>query len=124
MELHEVETMIRDLENSDNSFSTARNLASLYIVRSQLQEKLNITLKQSGDAVLIELYDVIPSYKKYVEIKRKYQLNEVSDTKVLEELKILCKEIKEFIHTLYISTYNNEERQLLKQLVDDLKKML
>ena len=124
MELHEVETMIRDLENSDNSFSTARNLASLYIVRSQLQEKLNITLKQSDDAVLIELYDVIPSYKKYVEIKRKYQLNEVSDTKVLEELKILCKEIKEFIHTLYISTYNNEERQLLKQLVDDLKKML
>lgn len=74
--------------------------------------------------LLIELYDVIPSYKKYVEIKRKYQLNEVSDTKVLEELKILCKEIKEFIHTLYVSTYNNEERQLLKQLVDDLKKML
>ena len=124
MNLFDVEDMIKELEHSDSSYSTVRNLAALYIVRGQLQEKLNTVLKQSDDAVLIELYDVIPSYKSYVETKRKYQLGEISDTKVLEELKLLCKEIKEFINTLYVSTYNNEERQILKELVDDLKKVL
>lgn len=124
MDLQEVNLMINELEHSDNSFSTARNLAALYIVQGRLQEQLNTVLEKSDDAVLIELYDVIPSYKRYVKIKKNYQLNNATDTQVLEELKNLCKEIKEFIHKLYITTYNNNERTVIKNLITELKEML
>lgn len=36
-----------------------------------MQGKLNSIMQQSNDAVLTELYEVIPSYKQYVIAKRR-----------------------------------------------------
>ena len=124
MDIIEINKMIDELEHTDVSFSSVRNLASLYIVRGHLEKKLDTVLTRSNNNVLRELYDVIPSYENYVKVKRKYQLNEIPDTKMLEELQNLCKEIKEFIHALYVSTYNKEERQILKNLISDIEKTL
>ena len=75
MDIIEVNSAIKELESADSSLSNIRNLASLYIVQGQMQGKLNSVLQQSNDAVLTELYEVIPSYKQYVIAKRRRQLN-------------------------------------------------
>lgn len=121
MELVEVNSMIRELEQSDSSLSTARNLAALYIIQGQLQGRLDDVLSKSDDAVLTELYEVIPSYKQYVITKRRQQLNEISDDMVLSALTRLGKEIKDFIRTLYTSTSSEAERKVLHKIVTDLK---
>ena len=121
MELVEVNSMIRELEQSDSSLSTARNLAALYIIQGQLQGRLDDVLSKSDDAVLTELYEVIPSYKQYVIAKRRQQLNEISNDAVLSALTRLGKEIKDFIRTLYTSTSSEAERKVLHKIVTDLK---
>ena len=69
MNIVEVNDAIKELESSDSSLSNIRNLASLYIVQGQMQGKLNSVMQQSNDAVLNELYEVIPSYKQYVIVR-------------------------------------------------------
>lgn len=121
MELVEVNSMIRELERSDSSLSTARNLAALYVIQGQLQGRLDDIPSKSNDVVLTELYEVIPSYKRYVIAKRRQQLNEISDEAVLNTLTRLGKEIKDFIRTLYTSTSSEAERKVLHKIVTDLK---
>lgn len=121
MELIEVNNLIKELESGDASLSTIRNLAALYIIQGQLQNRLDGVLKNSNDAVLTELYEVIPSYKQYVIAKRRQQLNEISNDAVLDTLNRLGKEIKDFIKTLYTSTTSDDERETLHIIIEDLK---
>lgn len=115
MDIKTVNNLIDELEQEEVSLSTIRNLSSLYIVRKHLigNVEVNTTVK--------ELRDILPSYMRYIDVKRKYQLHEISIDNILIELKNVCKEIKEFIQTLYSSTDTQEERELLQILIDELK---
>ena len=124
MELIEVNNLIKELESADSSLSTARNLAALYIIQGQLQGRLTDVVTQSNDAVLTELYEVIPSYKQYVVAKRRYKLNEVSEDIVISTLSRLGKEITDFIKTLYTATASDEERKILHKIVQELKDVI
>ena len=106
--------MIQDLENSDLSLSNIRNLSSLYIVRKHLTEN-------TVDSVTTELNDILPSYIEYVNTKRKYQLHEITECSVYIQLEQVCKEIKEFLHILYSNTDTPKEREIIKNLIDQLK---
>ncbi len=121
MNIIEVNNAIKELESSDSSLSNIRNLASLYIVQGQMQGKLNSVIQQSNDAVLTELYEVIPSYKQYVIAKRRRQLNEISEDLVLDTLSRLGKELKDFVKSLYTATASENERILLSKIIADLK---
>ena len=114
MNIKELNNMIQDLENSDLSLSNIRNLSSLYIVRKHLTES-------KIDSVTTELDDILPSYVDYVNTKRKYQLNEITERSVYIKLEQVCKEIKEFLHILYSSTDTPKEREIIKNLIDQLK---
>lgn len=121
MNIIEVNDAIKELESADASLSNIRNLASLYIVQGQMQGKLNSVIQQSNDAVLTELYEVIPSYKQYVIAKRRRQLNEISEDLVLDTLSRLGKELKDFVKSLYTATASENERILLSKIIAELK---
>ena len=114
----EIEAMIKMCENSENSLSNVRNLASLYIV----QEHTKNATQRTTDSTERELNDILPQYKEYCDIKRKYQLRILPETAVHRSMQFLCKEIEEFIKTLYNNTETKEERQMIEDLLIKIQK--
>ena len=114
MKIEELNKMIQDLEESECSLSNLRNLSSLYIVRKHI-------LENNVDFVTSQLDDILPSYLEYVQIKKKYQLNELTEQPVYISMQNLCREIKEFLHILYSNTDTPKEREMIRNLIDQLK---
>ncbi len=108
---------ILELESRPTTEDTVQKLASLYIIRDQLQSGIPPVVKD----VETELDDILPCYKDYKKVKRRYQLHEVPKEAVQESLKDVCKEIDEFIHTLFNNTDMPEERKQIKQLITNLQ---
>ena len=109
---------INALENDAGSLQDLRNLASLYIIR---QERQN-AIQRNPDALESELQDILPAYRIYCRKKRQYQMQEISDDYVMDTLKSLCAEIKDFIRVLYSGTDLNKERKQILQLLEELHK--
>jgi hypothetical protein len=110
-----IDKTIEDLENGDTTFATCADLASLYIVRDHYRA-------QKANAVETELKDIPPSYKKYCDIKRRYQLGDTSHELVLASMRNVCREIDEFISTLHSTTESQDERELLIEMIDNVSK--
>ena len=115
LNIEEINSTIEELEDGSTTFETCSKLASLYIVRDNLQKT------NEPEPVEEELNDILPQYRYYCDIKRKFQLNEVTEQAVFLAMKDVCTEINEFLHILYSSTDTAEEREMLKNLVDQLK---
>lgn len=113
MDIQAIVDNINELENSITNVDNVQELANLYIVRDNL-------LKHNTNPVEQELNDILPMYKKYCVTKRKFQLKEIPEEAVLSDMKLLCQEISEFIHTLYSNTDFYKERALLLQTLEDL----
>ena len=116
MDLIAINDAISMLEESDTNASNVGELASLYICRANLEERL----KQHGNGVERELEDILPYYTKYCDIKRRYQLNQTTEHEVIQGIKSVCREISEFIDALYSGTDMNKERICIKQMLDQL----
>ena len=110
-----INDLIDELENGDTSLSNIRNLSALYNVKTHLLGT------QAYDSTTKELKDIFPSYLQYIEIKRKYQLHEISEDAVYINMKELCKEIKEFMRALYSGTDTPKERELLHQMIEEIR---
>lgn len=110
LDLEVIDQTIEELENSDTTFFNCQNLASLYIVR----DKLGATKLDK------ELRDIIPTYRSYCEIKKKYQLNELGEEAVINGINNVTKEIKEFIDTLYSNTDLQLERDVINNMIKNL----
>ena len=117
LNLEEINNTIEQLENGDTTFDNCIKLASLYIVRDNLQKSIK---SLDNDVIIQEYNDILPEYKKYADIKRKYQLGELSEKAVQRSVKELCTEIEEFIHILYSSTNTIEERQCIVNMCESL----
>lgn len=115
MDISTINELIDDLENAETSLSNVRNLSALYNVKTHLlgTEKFDKTTK--------ELNDILPSYINYIETKRRYQLKEINETNVLIQLQRVCKEIKEFIQTLYSGTDMPKEREILQKMIKEMQ---
>ena len=109
-----INDLIDELENGETSLSNIRNLSALYNVKTHLLGS------NRYDSTAKELNDIFPSYLQYVETKRKYQLKEVTDETIYIDMKELCREIKEFIQTLYSSTDTEKERDLIRQMIKEI----
>lgn len=108
MNLREIEDTIEELENGDTTYDNCIKLSALYSVRDNLKSD---TRK--------ELDDVLPLFKMYVAVKTKYQLGELPETSLVMGMHDLCKEIHEFIDTLYKNTEVEGEREHIKQMLHD-----
>lgn len=110
-----INDLIEELENGDTSLSNIRNLSALYNVKTHLLGSNNY------DTTTKELKDILPSYLQYIDTKRKYQLHEISEDAVYINMKELCREIKEFIQSLYSSTDTQKERDLLQSMIKEIR---
>ena len=115
MDISTINDLIDELENGDTSLSNIRNLSALYNVKSHLLGSNNY------DNTTKELSDILPSYLQYIDTKRRYQLHEITDELLYINMKELCKEIKEFIQSLYSGTDTPKERELIKQMVNEIQ---
>lgn len=113
MDIIAITEAIETLQNSDTTVENVNELASLYIVKEHLQTRLETEIDREYD-------DILPAYKKYVEIKRRYQLKEVTEGAVIKALNVLCQEIQEFLHIIYIHTDMNRERKILLTLFEQI----
>lgn len=120
LNLEEINEAIYQLENGSTTYDTCSKLASLYIVK----DKLINPLPSMVDRVETELNDILPQYKMYCTVKRKYQLNELTEKAVYLAMQDVCTEIKEFIQTLYSGTDTQEERNMIKELIYNLQEAL
>lgn len=114
MNINAINDLIDELENADTSLSNIRNLSALYNV------KTHILGTNQYDSTTKELSDVLPSYLQYINVKRRYQLHEITEDSLYASMKELCKEIKEFIHALYSGTDTPKERELLEQIIKEM----
>ena len=118
LNIPEINRTINQLENGDTTFDNCIKLAALYIVTNYYN---NGNSEQEAE-VTKELSDILPQYKIYCAVKKKYQLGETNKDWLVMAMKDLCKEIKEVFNILYSSTDMAEERESLKELIADLYK--
>jgi len=50
-----------------------------------------------------------------------YQIKEISEAQVIDNLNLLCREIKEFIHTLYNNTDMQYERDIIEEMLKNIE---
>lgn len=116
MDMYMIDDTIEELEQSDTNFANCDKLAMLYIIKDHYK-KYPPVLRGLYDEVEEELNDIAPQYKKYCELKRKYQLKEISKEPVIQSMNLVCKEIEDFIRILYCNTDMKEERDLIIKML-------
>ncbi len=107
MDVKDINRTISELEQDSTTFENCEKLAHLYIVRDNFYQ--------------YEAEDILPQYIKYVDIKRRYQLGEVSEKLVEKQIILVCKEVSEFLRQLYSSTDLPEEREVFKSMITGLQ---
>lgn len=120
MDITAIAEAINELENSSTTAQNVRELASLYIVK-QYYKNASETIVDASESVSAELDDILPRFKYYIQLKRKYQLHETTKDLLIISMCDVCKELKDFIFALYQNTETAEERKLIKGLIDSLQ---
>lgn len=116
MDLLAIEEAIETLENDVTTVDNVSELASLYICRENMKAGLKTTI----DGVKQEYDDILPYYIKYRDTKRRYQINEAIDSEVIQGIKDVCRELREFVDMLYQHTDMNKERLCIKEMIKTL----
>jgi len=116
-----IEDTLEELVNdAPTTFETCEKIAHLTITRDLLKSRLNRT-REGSERVLNELHDILPSYNKYVDTKKRYQQYEVVEQMVVIAMQNLCDEIADFIITLYRNTESAEEREAIETMIDEIR---
>ena len=115
MDIVAIREAIINLENEETTPNNVSELAHLYTVYNQLSQNPENTGED-------ELSDIFPYYRKYLDTKRRYQQNKAIDSEVIQGIKDVCRELKEFIDVLYYNTDMNKERLCIRKLIADLFK--
>lgn len=115
--LEDINITIKELESGNTTFDSCTKLAALYTVRRELNGV-------EPNAVTQEVQDILPQYKKYCKVKRQYQLDEIGEPVMFDAMQNVCKEITEFIHTLYNNTDTSVERALITNMLQQLSSAL
>ena len=95
--------------NGATTFDSCIKLSALYSVRDNLHSD---TQK--------ELEDVLPQFKMYVAVKKKYQLGELHADDLKFAMRSMCWDISEFLETLYNNTELQDERETIHKMLSDL----
>lgn len=123
LNIEEINNTIAELESSSTTFANCQKLASLYIVREHYKNSFTAVVDGYNEVennVIYEYKDILPDYQHYCNVKRQYQLGEVTELAVISAMEEVCKEVKEFITTLYSSTDIPKERELISNMIEKL----
>lgn len=122
LDMETIENTIDELEHGDTTFDSCLNLASLYIIKENFRNGRYSRTKNAENSTISELVDILPMYRKFCEIKRKYQLREQPKEMVIEAIQNVCVEIREFIMTMFYYADIEEEKEEIKSLIIGLEK--
>ena len=122
MDLDIITDTIKELESKETTFFNCQNLAYLYIVRDHYNPRSAQLIPVETLEVQRELSDILPQYKMYKAVKKKYQMSETGKGAVVESMRDVCKEISEFIETLVSCSDMPEEREQIKTMVTQMYK--
>lgn len=114
LNLNTVDDFIHGLEQQDTTLKNCLNLASLYIIREYA----------TADATEKEINDILPSYRQYAKVKRKYASGEVTDEAVIESLHNLCIEITDLVKILYANTEMGKERREIGKMIENIQQIV
>ena len=103
---NDVYASIRYYEQEQPTIENCKILASLYTCLDHFD-------KSDEEK---ELNDIIPAYQRYVEIKRKFQMHEISESALLDATRIVCLETTEFLSLLYRGSDTESERELIRTI--------
>lgn len=117
MNLTDIREEIEILENADTNYANCSKLADLYVVREYMENKGS----DVHNNVVEEYQDILPMYSDYINKKRKYEHNELTEDAVITAMHNVSQEIKEFIQTLYANIDTPQEKDILIQTIADLK---
>jgi len=125
LDLELIEETIQELEQDATSFENCEKLASLYICR-MMNKNANMKLTDTSNSVSynnvdIQLADILPSYLKYIDAKKRYQQYEVVDKMLIYAMTDLCQDIVEFVAELYHNTETEAERVLIVDMINNLR---
>ena len=128
LNIDEINNTIMELENSDTTYDTCFKLAALYAVKDYFDRSnaVNTDIEEdtvADDVVISEYQDILPEYRRYLDIKRDYQLGNIAEKAVETQMKKVCDEISEFLHALYTGTDMPIERDYIKSMVGGLQNL-
>lgn len=109
-----VDEMITELEKCDTTYQNCNDLAALYKVRDEL----------GANRVENEIEDILPAYRKYVELKTKYQHGEATQEAVVKSINIVCREIYDLIKTLFSCSDMPLERIKIQNMAESIYREL
>ena len=113
LNVDEIDEAINSLECEDLTYSVCSKLADMYIIKQYLDNN-------TSDNIITEYNDILPSYEDYKRVKTNYMQHNISENVVIDKMALLCNEISEFIHTLYINTISKEERIIIMNMLENL----
>lgn len=113
MDMLEIKNTIEELENGPTTFDNAIKLSALYNVRNNL-----------GSDTQKELEDILPQFKMYIAVKKGYQLKELTEDDLKFAMRSMCRDIEEFIETLYNNTELQDERMTIQSMLSRLSQAL
>lgn len=110
LDINDINATIKYYEKQGANLENCRVLADLYTCKSYIENNYN------KDNVENELNDILPQYIMYCNVKKEYQLGKVGKECVLKSMEYVCKEITEFMKSLYSHTDMQEERDMLDKI--------
>ena len=114
MDIVAIDEAIESLEQEDTTVDNVKELSALYICREYLIKSSPVNISER------ELSEIFPYYRKYLDIKRRYQLMQTTEGEVIKGIKDVCRELTEFVETMYSGTDMNKERLCIRQMLSAL----
>ena len=108
--MDDITTTIKELESGSTTFDSCMKLAALYTIQDRF-----VTHQDAPGSK-----EILPQYKNYCRIKRKYQMHEIGESVMFESMQSVCKEMDDFVHTLYSNTDTTVERALILNTLQQL----
>lgn len=109
MNIVEIQNTIEELEQGNTTYENCIKLSALYVI----MDRYNKGVEAVNEEVVKEYQDILPEYEHYCDVKRQYQLGQIDEQRMIQSFGIVCKEITEFIQTLYSNSESPAERKLL-----------
>lgn len=111
---------IKELLNGPLALSNARNLSALITIQSYMKN----AIQSKPDSLEQELNDILPQYREYCAVKRQYQLGRATEDLMIASMRLVCKEVKEFLLILYQNTDTKIERNMIRRMLSETEEAL
>ena len=111
---------IQEMKAREPTPQNIRDVALLELWLNSKKDNNDSIPTVSNVEIVKETKEILPAYFFYTDSKRKYQLKEITEEKMLNSLKALTDELLDLVNLIYRNTDTTEERTLLKQLLQKI----